>query len=64
MMDYNIFRDGCLVGTLYREDDEWLADNRSSTEVVVSIREYTKDLKRKGYIVKATPMAGLVIRGE
>ena len=64
MKDYNIFNDGRLVGTLYREAGAWCVDNGSSTEEVGSIREATMVLERRGYTVEATACGGLTQGGE
>ena len=63
-MDYNIFRDGCLVGSMYREGGTWWVDDRSSTEEVGSIREATRVLEKRGYTVQATALGGLTVGGE
>ncbi len=59
MTEYNIFNDGRLVGTMYREGGEWWADNGTDTEVMQSIRESTAVLEERGYTVVPTAMGGL-----
>lgn len=63
-MDYNIFADGRLVGSMYREGGTWWVDDRSSTEEVGSIREATMVLERRGYTVQATAFGGLTVSGQ
>ena len=64
MTDYNIFNDGRLTGTMYREGGQWYVDNGSDTEAVASIRETTALLKKRGYTVEPTAMGGLIQGGE